>query len=130
MPNTVGGAVRAAVVASGIVNARVFRDAAPDGVTFPYCTYLDPLSTIPRTLGDGVVLTRETQVQWSLWQRVRDEDDTLVPALVDAIEGAALVNDSGRKLWRARVSSVIRIPDPESQYVHHALTVAVRHAGV
>jgi hypothetical protein len=130
MPNTIGGALRAAAVAWGGVNARVFRDSAPDGATFPYVTYLDPISTVPRVTGDGRVLLRDTQVQFSLWQKVREEDDALLPGLVEALEGAALVVDSGRKLFPARVSSIVRVTDPDALVVHHALTVGVNHAGV
>lgn len=128
--STIGGALRARVVTSGIVSGRVFRDRAPDGCTFPYVTFTDPLSLVPDLSGDGAVLMRERQVSFDLWQKVREEDDQLLVALADAVDGVWVDLGDGRKAVRTRMTSLQRLSDPDALVVHHALTLTVKHQGV
>lgn len=128
--STIGGALRARIVEAGIVSGRVFRDRAPDGCTFPYVTFTDPVSLVPGLAGDGNVLTRERQVSVDLWQKVREESDQLLADLAEAVDGVRLDTGDGRKVCRTRMTSLQRLDDPDALVVHHALTLTVKHEGV
>lgn len=128
--STIGGALRSVIVADGAVSGRVFRDRAPDSPTFPYITFLDPISLVPGMTGDGVVLTRERQVQVDLWQKTREESDPLLARVVSLVDDADLDTGDGRKVFRTRMTSLQRVEDPDPGIVHHALTLTVRHRGV
>jgi len=127
---TVGGALRARIVETGLLNQRVFRGSAPAGATKPYATFLDPVSLVPYLSGDAKVAVRSREVQVSLWQSTKDESDALLTALVEAIDGAQLDTEDGRKVWAARVTQLVRVDDPDELVVHHAVTVTIRHQGL
>lgn len=132
---TIGGALRAHVLAE--LNAagkplgqRYWRDTAPKGATLPYCTFLDPLSDVPALVGDQRVLGKTRLVQLDLWQRLKEEDDELLLALQRALDGARIAPedpDGPVAAFTIRLRSTARLPDPDGNLVHHALTVAVAH---
>lgn len=130
MPDTIGGALRAVIVADGVLNGRVFRGRAPDGATFPYSTFLEPISDVPTLSGDARVDARRMQVQVDLWQKLREEDPAVLSRLAACVDGAQLILDSGRKAWRTRLTQVTVVDDPDALIVHHALTVTINHRGL
>jgi hypothetical protein len=123
---TVGGALRAAIVAAGVVGGKVWRDRAPDGAAYPYVTFVEPVSDAPALSGDREVLARRMMVQVDLWQSAPAEQPALLSDLLDAIDGVRLSAD--RRTWLCRVVDIQRLVEPDAAVVHHAFTVIVTHA--
>ena len=124
---TVGGGIRQLVVDSGVVNERIWGDDAPPKATFPYCTFVDGISIATQLTGDGGqmrVFVRE--VQLDLWERATDEDADVIRALYAAVDHKTIAGVPGVKT-RVTVRDVQRLPEPDTQITHHALTLAVRH---
>lgn len=123
---TIGGGLRQLLVDTGLLNERVFRDWAPKGVTYPMVVFQDTLSDAPVLYGDDVVLAKQRMAQVSLWQRLNKEDDTLPGKVERALDGKRFMTESGA-IYRVRVRDTQRVPQPDPDLVHHALTVAIWH---
>lgn len=110
-----------------LVADAVYRDDAPDEAALPYVVLLDDIDDGVSLRGDGVALGWAKLVQVDVWQASDAEDDTLVPAVIDALDGLALDRTAGR--LRCRVESSARVPEPEVGFVHQAITVRCLHLG-
>ena len=121
-----GTALRLLVVADGMVAGRVFKDAPPESPTWPYVTFLDPVTLTDGLRGDRRALTRARVSQWDLWQHRRDEDPDLPERLAGIFNGAVLDLGDARS-WGCRVTQTARVPDPDTLVVHHSLTVSLQH---
>ena len=102
--------------------AAVYRAGwVPEGAAFPYATILDPISNAVALQGDARTLGRRRLLQVNLWQDREAEDDSVLDAVVAALDGTAL--ESGGRL---RVLDANVIPDEgDGDVVHHALTVSI-----
>lgn len=103
------------------VGNRVYRDNVPDlpaGITFPCSSILEDVARARALTGDGRTMAMREVWQVDLWQTEDTEDDSLLPAVIDAIDGLAL---AAPKL-RVQVDGVQRLVD-EEKIVHHAITV-------
>lgn len=111
-----------------------FRDQAPEGTAYPYGTIREQISLVAETAfnqyddADGHV--REL-VQIDLWQRKKDpatgariEDFTLADRLAAGFRGARL-DAAPYPVVGVELVGAPRIPDPDPNLVHHALTIAV-----
>lgn len=105
----------------------VYRDGAPDETALPYAVILDDIDDGVVLRGDGLALGWAKLVQVDVWQAASSEDDTLVPSVIDALDGLVLDRSEGR--LRCRVESSIRVPEPELGFVHQAITVRCLHLG-
>lgn len=137
---TIAGAIRAVIIAADIpgIGTGVYRDFAADPAIYPYIVVLEQISDIPQLKGDGQVLFRMQMAQVDLWQSmaavaptdtrpaIPAEDDTILPALVAALDSAALVPNP-QLVLRCRVADVQRVPDPVDKVIHQALTLHISH---
>lgn len=132
---TVGGTLRERILlrladAGHDLGQRMWRDSAPEGATFPYLTFIDPISDVPSLVGNQRVLARTRQIQVDLWQRYKEESDELLVALQRACDAERLAPEDPEgpvAAFTTRLRSTSRVPDPDRSVVHHALTVAVAH---
>lgn len=130
MAASTAGAVKAYVetLALGVA---VFRDRPPVGQAYPFVTITDELSlTVRQDTGTGSEL-----VQVDLWQQLRwpaghplqgkvAEDPQLARALQRGLLRFPL--DTAPTLtYRGALEGSVRLPDPDGNVVHHALTVRV-----
>ena len=104
-----------------LIAGAVYRDVAPDEAALTFVVLLDDIEDGPLLHGDGRALAWSRLVQVDVWQAAEDEDDSLVPSIVEALDGAALARAEGR--LRCRVESSIRAPEPDLGLVHQAITV-------
>jgi hypothetical protein len=120
---TIGGAVRAVIVGTGVVGAKVWRDRAPEGTAYPYVTFVEPVSWDAAVQGDARVEVRRTALQVDVWQAAPDEDPTIPRTIAVALDGADLTADD--HVFRCRVVDLRRLPEPADGVVHHVLDVVV-----
>lgn len=133
MAASMAGAVKAFAEGLGL-GVSFYRDTAPEGESYPYGTIREQIALVPETAFsqyddvDGHV--REL-VQVDLWQQKKDpatgarvEDFTLADRLVNGLRGAQLP-DAPYPVSGVEVLGAPRIPDPDANVVHHALTIAV-----
>jgi hypothetical protein len=124
---TLLGATRDVVLSTGrFGGARCWKDVAPENPTFPYAVMTTVTGPNPILLGDGHTKARETTIQVSLWERLRDEDPDVRTALLTALDSAALVPDVGT-VYGCRVHDTQRLSEPDNEVVQTALTLIVRH---
>lgn len=125
MPNVVD-ALADLIEASGVVNARVWADDAPDNATRPYVTITDAIATSPALSGDGGTLMLVRNVQVDLWESLDQEDPEVARALWAAMDGQRL--DLGASsTTRITVESAPRLPETSNNIGHRAFTLALRH---
>lgn len=138
MAASTAGAVKALCESLGL-GVPFYRDEAPERVAgvptpYPYGTIREQISLVPEAAfnqyddEDGHV--REL-VQVDLWQQKKNpatgerlEDFTLADRLVAGLRGAQLPEAP----WPTAGIEVVgapRVPDPDANVVHHAITVAV-----
>lgn len=123
---TIGGGIRALVVADGVVNARAWQDDAPEGATFPYVTINDAITTGRALVGDGATIMLDRQAQLDLWERIDEEDAENARRLYLALDGARVALD-GSAVMRLRVTDSQRILEQDTNIAHRILTLAVSH---
>lgn len=118
MATTWPGTVKELVAGIAALDGRVYREGHDlEGATLPYLTVFDPVSETPGLRGDATTLGRFRDTQVDLWQDVTAEDDTLVAAVRDALDGAKAMGA------RVTVTQTIRVPEPvDSGLAHHAFT--------
>lgn len=127
MTLTIEEAVASLIKTTDIVGGRVWKnDVVPENPTWPYVTFLGPVSLVASLEGDGKAQAYRRMVQVDLWQKERDEDSTLLTALTRALDGAALPA-ADQRAWWVRLFDVQRIDDERPNIVHHALTVRINH---
>jgi hypothetical protein len=127
------GAVKAYAETLGL-GIPFFRDQAPEGEAYPYGTIREQISLVPEAAfsqyddDDGHVLEL---VQVDLWQRKKNpatgerlEDFTLADRLVAGLRGAQLP-DAPYPVAGVEVVGAPRVPDPDPNLVHHAITITV-----
>lgn len=124
---TLLGAVREIVLATGSFGvARCWPDAAPENPTFPYAVMTTVAGPVPILLGDGRTVARETQIQVSVWERLRDESTSLALAVINALDSATLTTTHG-SVYGCRARDTQRLSEPDQEVVQTAITLAVRH---
>jgi uncharacterized protein DUF3168 len=106
---SLGGGIKAVVVATGVVGERVFRDNAPADTATPYCTFSDYLGDVSVLDGDGAeTIARRRIAQVDLWFGSRAEEaDATIRTLKAALDGAEVAADDG-KVLKVKVANVIR----------------------
>lgn len=119
MADTWPGTVKELTAAVDVLGGRVFREGDDvEGAEFPYLTVLDPVLEQPGLRGDASTLGRNRQIDVNVWQARADEDDALVDAVRDALDGAKA---NGGRLT---VIQTVRVPQPPAEPVtHHTCTV-------
>ena len=124
---TLLGAVREKALTTGDYGAaRCFKDVAPENPTFPYLVLHTVSGPTPTLLGDGTTQARETSIQVSLWERLREENEAIRGRLIAALDSATLTPDTGH-VYGCRVHDTQRLSEPANEVVHTAVTLAVRH---
>jgi len=99
-----------------LFDGRVYRDQAPDGTPFPYCTLFDDILRLPAFSGDRRTIARRRRAQVSIWQTMTAEDDAFVAQVEAACEAAE--EDAPRS--RPVVTYSRRLPyDPAYPNVSH-----------
>jgi len=126
---SVASALRTVITAANITNitTKVYRDVAPDSETYPFVTFGDDITRVPRLLGDGVVKARVRNVSVDLWQLLDAEDTTLVESLLAAIDGANLVG-ADKTIFGCTVQDVGRAVLPDDNICQHSLSVNITHS--
>lgn len=112
--------IRSEVVAlvDPFVEGRVASDDRPrGGLEFPYALVMDHLTQSPALRGDRRAMAWRRTVQVSVFQTQADEDEALVDDILDALDGARIVG-----AMHLTVTGSTRLPDPEADTVHHAIT--------
>jgi hypothetical protein len=105
---------------------KVFLDEAPVETIPPYITYNDNVSTTPELDGDAMTVYLKGRKQFNLWQKTDAEDDTILPALVAALNGMLVRTDNDPFTSVVKVESVTRIEEPlDTGLIHHEVTVAL-----
>lgn len=129
MAATTSGAIKAHLESQSL-GISVYRDRAPDGTTFPYVTVSESVSVVPDLSGDfGASTPTVTElVSVDVWQAERNgvtgESYTLVPSVVRALHGANLTA-APTKVYGVRVVGDVRLPEPDNDLVHEAVTVEI-----
>jgi hypothetical protein len=124
---TLLGAVREVALTTGDYGAaRCFKDAAPENPTFPYLVLHTVSGPTPILMGDGRTIGRETSIQVSLWEKLRDEDETIRARLIAALDSATLTPGGGR-VYGSRVHDTQRLSEPANEVVQTAVTLVARH---
>lgn len=130
MALTTGGALKAYLEGAGL-GVPWFRDRPPKEQPYPFGLVLDEQSLTTSRRADAAA----ELVQVDLWQRARHpaghpqagkvaEDPQLVRALQRALRSFPL--DAAPTLtFRGYLEGSVRLPDPDANLVHHALTVRV-----
>ncbi len=123
--STIEGAVKGAIVATGVVGSRVWRGNPPDGLQLPYVTFYGPLALVPSLRGDGRTIARNRQMQVDLWHEGTDEANAAgaFDILLNTLDGLRV--PSTPKSFRMRVSLAVNVPD--RKLVHHSFTLVVDH---
>ena len=122
---TVGGRIRG-LLAGDRFGERVWANRAPKQATFPYVSFNDGFDSAPAMQGDGAVSMIERFAQVDLWEQAKDEDEAHARWVYDQLNGARLVlGDS--KICRVKVVGAQRIYEPETNIVHRAFTLSVKH---
>lgn len=135
MSATTGGAIKAYLEGQGL-GVPVFRDRARKDTPYPYVTVAEELSLTVVQRADAAA----ELVQVDLWQLARHpagtvvggvdvsgrlaEDSALVRRLQKALRRAALMT-APTLTYRAVLEGSVRLPEPDNNLVHHALTVRV-----
>lgn len=96
-------------------------DRAPLNAAVPYVTVRQVSPHAPELSGDNATLAEATLVQASLFETRDGEDPARVAALVTALDGAKIATVTGG--YSGRVQAVARLPDPETDVIHHAVTL-------
>lgn len=94
-------------------------DRAPIGAAVPYATVTSVTGPRPTLAGDNTAQAYTALVQVSLWQAPGAVSGPLLRELVAALDNVALPGHP----YRGRLVSIDPIPEPESDVVHHALTL-------
>lgn len=102
-----------------LFDGRVSSDRGED-LDVPYAVVLWPISRVAALQGDAKVSHLRNSVQVDVWQRRTEEDRDLVPRVIDLIDGTPL--EGGGRL-RFRDSQ--RIPDPDFNLLHDAITIEI-----
>lgn len=124
---TFASALRQAVVDAGLVSGRLWRDRAPERPTTPYITYVPETSSTPALKGDARVVATERLAQVSLWQSIKDEDDSLRHDVNALLDGLVLYDVAPWSLCTVRVDSVQRLAEVDVGLVQHVFLLNVRH---
>lgn len=130
-----GGALKQALEGAGL-GVPAFRDRAPKDQPYPYITVREELAlTVLRRADAGDELVQVDLWQYARWPAgtVKDavdvsgkvaESSALVRALQAFLKGARLPA-APLLTYRASLESSVRLPEPDNNLVHHALTVRV-----
>lgn len=135
MSASTGGAVKAYLEAAAL-GVPWFRDRAPKDQRYPYGTVTEEVSlTVVRRAE-----TADELVQVDLWQFARwpagtvvggvnvagrvAEDSALVRRLQRVLRGARLAT-APTLTYQANLEGSVRLTEPDTNLVHHALTVRV-----
>lgn len=139
MSTTIAGAIITAlagknIVALGGATPRIGRDIAGDNAAFPFVTFLDPVSSVIALQGSRKTIARTRRMQWDLWQKRADENDSLLRDLVQGLDLLAVTGPftdiaTSDTVFRVRVQTFRRMYDPKPEIVHHAIDVLVTHGG-
>ncbi len=123
--STIEGAVKGAIIATGVVGPRVWRGNPSPGAQLPYVTFYGPLSLVPSLRGDGRTIARSRQMQVDLWHEGTDEVNAFSAfnVLLNTLDGVRV--PSTPKSFRMRVSLAVNVPD--RKLVHHSFTLVVDH---
>ena len=127
---SIGGAVRAVIIASGAlpeVGQDIYRDVAPNAASPPYITFTEPISDTPFLTGDSLTLYRRSHIQVTLYQTATAEVFAMKDALVLALDDCQLLNVN-KQVMRCRVVDSRRIFDSEYQEVRSVITLRVTHS--
>lgn len=101
-----------------LFDGRVYADRL-DGQPRPAAVIRDDISRAPALIGDGRSQYWRQLEQVDVWQDASTENASLVDDVLDTLDGARIV---GRRL---RVRLVVRVPDPDANLVHTAITVEI-----
>lgn len=113
--------IRAALDGVAALGNRNYADEAPEEESFPYTTIRIQDDQQPALQGDARTSWWRWRGQVDLWQRSAAEDQAVVDAAVNALDGIRLTSGTGLRL---RVASVPRVPEPRSDVVHHAILLS------
>jgi hypothetical protein len=125
---SIAGAVKALIVASDdvpFVGGNVYRWNAPDAAVEPYVVLIPDMADPPSLKGDQKVLARTRMLQVDLWETYDAEDDDLLMALCQLLDGVKLT--CGTDVLRCRVNDSVKLPDDEHRQVHSAITLHVTY---
>lgn len=135
MSASTGGAVKAYLEGRQL-GVPVFRDRAPKGQPYPFITVTEEVSlTVRRRAEAGDELVQVDL--WQLWKHPAGtvvggvnvagrlaEDSALVRRLQQSLRRAALMA-APTLTYQANLEGSVRLPEPDDNLVHHALTVRV-----
>ena len=125
---TIVAAVRQAIIATGVVNARVWLRYAPENATLPYVTIQGDLGTVPSLSGDAATMVYDRQLSVDIWQSLANDSSSVIRIIRNALDGLDVPLTEG-KMWGLGVESGNDIPEPfDSHVTHYNLTLRVRHS--
>lgn len=124
---TIGKAIRDAVVAWGGVGQRVYRDQAPEDATHPLVAFNEEVNNAAAMRGDGArPMAYRRMAQVDLFQIRGDEDDELRKDLEAILDGVTLTG-SDHKVLGCTVSDTQRLVETTDGIVHHAMTLIISY---
>lgn len=115
--------VRSTVVAllDPLFGSRVSSDhETRGGMTFPYVLVHDAITEGAAMKGDRKVAAWRHQGQVDLYQRMADEDQTIVDGVIDVLDGAKVAGGT-----HLAVQGFNRLYDPDPAVVHHTITYSL-----
>lgn len=130
MAATTGAAIKAHIETLGL-GVPVFREKPPKDTAYPFVTVQDELSLTLQRLADAA----QELAQVDLWQLLRHpaghalqgrvaEDAELVRRLQRGLRRFPLLG-APTLTYQGVLEGSVRLPEPDSNLVHHALTVRV-----
>lgn len=135
MATTTANALKAFIESLGL-GITAHRDRPPKGTDRPYVTIIEAIADVPDDTSDGGsgVTTAET-VQIDVWETWKAdsggiaESFTLAQTIARALHGSRLLTSGSgaldKTVYGVRVLSRRRIPDPDANVVHNAITATV-----
>lgn len=132
MSATSANALKALIEGLGL-SLTAYRDEAKQGAAKPYVTITEEISFVPDSIEDGQATTGVETVTVDLWQQWKNsngagtisEDYTLAPNLRKGLHGKRLALIGTAITYVVLVRNSIRLLDPESNVVHHVLTLDI-----
>ena len=111
--------IKAALEPIPELGGRIGLDDKAEDELYPNVTMVPDVNVLPGLVGDSVTLAHSRTCQVDLWQEREDEDDDLMWAVHNAVDGLKLTGTG----LRLKVTQWARLVDPDYGVIHHAFTL-------
>lgn len=111
--------IKAALEPITELGGRIGLDDKAEDEVYPNVTMVPDVSSLPGLTGDQRTMAYARTCQVDLWQAREDEDDDLMWAVHNALDGLKLTGTG----LRLKMVQWARLGDPDFGVIHHAFTM-------